>query len=124
MPTFKINHLAVISLPTQDVALTTHFYQEVIGLTRLAQHGHQPAFDLGNGLYLVIVEGQAEARLTAQDRDFPALAFAVDDLDQAVEQLGLHNVEMPWGIQKNPQNRWVKFHDPGGNLIELAQFGT
>jgi hypothetical protein len=34
----------------------------------------------------------------------------------------LHNVELPWGLESNPAGRWVMFHDPAGNLIELVQW--
>jgi predicted enzyme related to lactoylglutathione lyase len=50
------------------------------------------------------------------------IAFAVEDLDSAVERLNHHGVEMPWGVESDSNSRWVMFYDPGGNLIELVQF--
>jgi len=41
----------------------------------------------------------------------------------AIEQLGLHGVEMPWGVESDSVSRWVMLTDPAGNLIELVQFG-
>ncbi|HJW91803.1 MAG TPA: VOC family protein [Anaerolineales bacterium] len=122
MSTFKIEHLAVVSLRTADLPATIHFYRDVIGLTRLAHHGHRPAFDLGNGLFLVIVEAGGEQNHISTSDRFPVLAFAVADLDQAVEHLNRFKIEMPWGIESDLNNRWVQFYDPGGNLIEFAQF--
>ena len=29
---------------------------------------------------------------------------------------------MPWGVEGNSASRWMMFHDPAGNLIELVQF--
>jgi hypothetical protein len=46
----------------------------------------------------------------------------VDDLEAAVDQLRAHQVDLPWGIETDANSRWVMFHDPAGNLIELAQF--
>ncbi len=123
MSTFTVNRLAVISIRTNLVPETVHFYREIVGLASLAHHGHRPAFDLGNGLFLVIIESQEEIIQPAHGSRFPVLAFAVADLDRAVARLQEHNIEMPWGIEVNQQNRWVEFHDPGGNLIEFAQFG-
>ncbi|HET7088874.1 MAG TPA: hypothetical protein VFL17_09505 [Anaerolineae bacterium] len=33
-----------------------------------------------------------------------------------------HRVELPWGIEEDAGSRCVMFHDPAGNLIELARF--
>jgi catechol-2,3-dioxygenase len=116
-------HLAVVSLRTSRLNDTIHFYRDLIGLTVLAHHGHQPAFDLGNRQFLVIVETTDNPPTGSKDTPrFPVLAFAVDNLEEAVNNLQSHQVEMPWGIESNPQNRWVMFYDPGGNLIELAEF--
>ena len=122
MNVFQTDRLAVISLRTKALSATVHFYRDVIGLTRLAHHGHRPAFDLGNGLFLVIVEAGGEQNHISTGDRFPVLAFAVADLDQAVEHLNRFKSEMPWGIEKDLHNRWVQFYDPGGNLIEFAQF--
>lgn len=53
---------------------------------------------------------------------FPIVAFAADDLDAAVDRLRAHGVEMPWGVEEDADSRWVMFHDPAGNLIEVAYF--
>jgi hypothetical protein len=37
--------------------------------------------------------------------------------------LQAHHVELPWGVEARAKDRWVMFHDPGGNLIEFVQFG-
>ena len=113
--------LAVISLWAEDVATAAHFYRDVIGLRLIDHPGDRPHFDLG-GVYLVILKGQPlPPRDPVPDR-FPIVAFAVDDLDAAVERLRMHHVELPWGIEAGADSRWVMFPDPAGNLIELAQF--
>ena len=50
--------LAVVSLWAEDVATTTHFYHDVIGLKLLMHDQHRPHFDLG-GAYLVILKGRS-----------------------------------------------------------------
>jgi len=35
----------------------------------------------------------------------------------------MHQVELSWGIEQDASTRWVMFHDPAGNLLELVQFG-
>jgi hypothetical protein len=49
------------------------------------------------------------------------LAWEVEDLDQAVEHLQAHNVDLPWDIKKGSGTRWVMFFDPAGNLIEFVE---
>jgi catechol-2,3-dioxygenase len=115
--------LAVVSIRTNLLKETIHFYREVIGLTALVHHEHQPAFDLGNNQFLVVLETTGEPPAGSKDTPrFPVLAFSVDNLEEAVKNLQGHQIEMPWGIESNSQNRWVMFFDPGGNLIELAEF--
>ena len=122
MGSFTPDHIAVISLWAEDVPLVAHFYRDVVGLPLIAHHDHRPAFDLGHGCCLVIVEGQpAPAREPGGSR-FPMLAFAVHDLAEAIEQMENHGIELPWGIEAGRAARWIRFYDPGGNLIEFAQF--
>jgi catechol-2,3-dioxygenase len=121
MTSFKPGRLAVISLRAEDVPSVVHFYRDVVGLDLMPHHDHWPAFDL-NGTYLVIVERAPLPDKEAGEPRFPVLAFAVEDLDQAVEHLQAHNVDLPWGIETGRSNRWVMFYDPAGNLIEFAEF--
>lgn len=113
--------LAVISLWAQDVPAATQFYQDIIGLRLLFQHGGRPHFDLG-GIYLVILKGCPQSPLNPTPDRFPVAAFQVKDLDAAVERLHHHHVELPWGIESDANSRWVMFSDPGGNVIELVQY--
>jgi catechol 2,3-dioxygenase-like lactoylglutathione lyase family enzyme len=116
------NKLAVVSIWAEDVATTAHFYRDVIELHLLDHHGGgRPHFDL-NGVYLTILKGRPVPAGDAVPVRFPLLAFAVDDLAAAVARLQTHGVELPWGIEKDEYSRWVMFHDPAGNLIELVQF--
>jgi catechol 2,3-dioxygenase-like lactoylglutathione lyase family enzyme len=113
--------LAVISLWAEDVVAAAHFYRDVIGLKLLMHEQHRPHFDLG-GVYLVILKGRPLPPLEPVPARFPIAAFAVDDLDAAIDRLRTHYVDRPWGVEEDAASRWVMFHDPAGNLIELAQF--
>ena len=115
-----INQIAVVTLWAEDVPKTAHFYRDVLGLALSHHHAGQPHFDLG-GSVLVILQGRPRAAENPVPERFPILAFAVDDLDAALTKLQAHQVELPWGVEENENSRWVMFHDPGGNLIELVQ---
>ncbi len=104
------------------VVNTEIFYRDVIGLRLLPHHDHRPAFELGNGCFLVIIQGKPAQPTESSDSPFPVIAFAVNDLDLAAKHLEKNGVNTPWGIETSSGERWIKFYDPAGNLIELAQF--
>jgi catechol 2,3-dioxygenase-like lactoylglutathione lyase family enzyme len=118
-------HIAVISLWAEDVPAAVHFYRDVVGLSLLPSHSHhseRPHFDL-NGTYVTILQGKPLPAQDAEPACFPLIAFAVDDLESAVERLRAHDVELPWGVEEGVGSQWAIFRDPAGNLVELVQFG-
>lgn len=114
--------LAVVTLWAEDVLRTADFYRDVLGLSLLMMDRGRPHFDLG-GAYLVILPGRPHKLEDSTRARFPLLAFAVHDLDAVIDQLKSQDVEMPWGVEEDSDSRWVMFHDPGGNLLEIAAFG-
>ena len=113
---------AVISVWAEDVAACADFYRGVLGLSMLPHHEERPHFRV-DGIYFLILKGRASAAQEAVPERFPLFALAVDDLDEMVRRLKSHGVQLPWGIEQNRGERWVMFRDPGGNLIEVVQFG-
>jgi catechol-2,3-dioxygenase len=122
MSPIKPEQLAVVSLWAEDVPATVHFYRHVVGLPLLPHHHHPPAFELGPGQYLAIVEGQPALAQKPGGSHFPVLAFAVRDLDEAVQHLQKHDIELVQGIETGASGRWIRLYDPAGNLIEFVQF--
>lgn len=118
-----MTRLAVLSVWAEDVSVCTHFYRDVIGLPMRAQHhGGRPHFDL-DGTFLTILRGKPRPAQDMVPERFPLFALTVEDLDATVLSLHEHGVAMPWDIEQDESARWVMFHDPAGNLIELVQFG-
>ena len=113
--------LAVVSLWTEDLPTTVHFYRDVIGLSLLPHHAGRPHFDL-HGIFLTILKGKPCPAQDAEPKRFPVVAFAVENLDAALARLRAHHVDLPWGVEGDEHSRWVMFHDPAGNLIELVEF--
>jgi catechol-2,3-dioxygenase len=112
---------AVVALWASDVPRATHFYRDVIGLNLMPHHGERPHFDLG-GTYLTILRGLPHPAEDAVPARFPVVAFRVPHLEQAIARLQAAGVPLPWGIQGEASSRWVMFHDPAGNLVELVEF--
>lgn len=113
--------LAVIALWAEDVPAAARFYHEVIGLTPLPHHGQWPHFNLG-GIYLTILQGRPRPAEDAVPSRFPLFALSVVNLQDDIARLEANAVDMPWGIEEDTHSRWVMFHDPAGNLIELVEF--
>jgi catechol 2,3-dioxygenase-like lactoylglutathione lyase family enzyme len=113
--------LHVVSLWAEDLHPTAHFYRDVIGLRLMPHHGDRPHFDLG-GVYMVLVEGKPAVREEGSSDRFPVLTFAVKDLEEAINHLRAHEVDLPWEIEVGHGMRWIMFHDPAGNLIEFVEF--
>jgi catechol 2,3-dioxygenase-like lactoylglutathione lyase family enzyme len=114
--------VAVVTLWAEDVDRTADFYRHVLGLPLLTIDRGRPHFDFGGG-YLVILPGKPHSLENSTQSRFPVLAFAVHNLDEIIHQLASHGVEMPWGVEEDSDSRWVMFHDPGGNLLEVAMMG-
>jgi catechol 2,3-dioxygenase-like lactoylglutathione lyase family enzyme len=114
---------AVVSLWAEDVPTTAHFYRDVLQLHLLPHHGGRPHFEV-DGVYLTILNGKPRPAQDAEPAHFPLFALAVDDLDAALVPLHAHGIDLPWGIEREGQSRWAKFHDPAGNLIELVEFSA
>ena len=112
---------AVIALWAEDTLAAVHFYRDVLGLSLLPHHNGAPHFDV-NGVYLVILEGRALSPQNHEPSRFPLFAISVGDLDERVDRLAKHGIDRPWGIEIDETSRWIMFHDPAGNLIELVQF--
>ena len=70
----------------------------------------------------MIIKGEPIPARGSEPPDFPLIAFAVEDLEQAIERLDAHGIELPWGVEAGAGARWIKFRDPSGNLIEFVQF--
>ena len=119
MSAFKTGKLIVVSLWAMDIPKIMHFYRDVLGLDLLPHHGKQPVFSVGEGIHMMIRAGKP---LPAEDAaPFPVVAFQVANLDQAIEHLQAHGVQMAGEIVTNPSARYIMFSDPAGNLIEIAE---
>jgi catechol 2,3-dioxygenase-like lactoylglutathione lyase family enzyme len=113
---------AVIAIWAEDVAANAHFYRDVLGFELLPHHSSRPHFKV-EGVYLTILKGIPAPAQNADPERFPLFALSVDDLDEMVKRLEKYEVTLPWGVENDVNGRWVMFHDPAGNLIELVQFG-
>ena len=111
--------LAVITIHAENVPETAAFYRDIIGLELLKHHSPDRVnLKMGDDLYLVIVKGKPPIPSIR----FPVIAFRVDNLDSAFDELHSKGVDIPDGIEEDTVSRWIFINDPGGNLVEIAEF--
>jgi catechol 2,3-dioxygenase-like lactoylglutathione lyase family enzyme len=108
-----------VSLNVADVDEASHFYEDVLGLTRLERpdFGFPGAwFDTGRGqIHLLEVDGH-----TAPDGQH--FAFQVDDIEAVVASLVEKGIDIRPPSEGIPgAGRQAFLKDPSGNLIELNQ---
>jgi lactoylglutathione lyase len=124
----SLKSMSIITLFTEDLAGTRDFYEEILGLPVLGDHGDNIVFKLGNVMVnLARVSAAANFGVPTRVADRGAgvrvvLPVAVDDVDAACAELARYGlalldgpVDRPWGV------RTASFTDPAGHIWELAQ---
>ena len=120
--------ITAITLFTEDLAATKHFYQEVFGLPIVFEDNVSAVFNFGNTLVnLLSITAAPEliapaALATANARSRNVLTITVDDVDATCAVLATAGVTLlngpidrPWGI------RTASFKDPSGQIWEIAK---
>ena len=118
MPILGLDH---INIRTADLARTTTFFTEVLGLTV----GWRPAFPFGGAwlyaegkdlVHLVeVARPQAPSRTSSLDH----FAFAIDDYDAAVRTLEAHGMAYEPAVSPEGDIRQVFVTELNGVTIEL-----
>ena len=120
------NQVAVMTVWASPDVLdsTARFYEEVLRLRRVGTSTDHHLFDT-DGTFVVVMEGVLDPP-KAPARRWPMFALTVPDLDVSVEALRTAEVDLAWGIEEygepEPSSRYVMFHDPAGNLIEVVEW--
>ncbi|GGB06410.1 SMU1112c/YaeR family gloxylase I-like metalloprotein [Agarivorans gilvus] len=121
------HHVAIIC---SDYARSKHFYTQILGLKPIAEN-YQPQrnsykLDLalpGGGQIELFAFAEAPPRPSYPEaQGLRHLAFAVDDIEQAVAELRSHNIAVE-ALRVDPytEKRFTFFNDPDGLPLELYQ---
>lgn len=110
-----------------DVDATIAFYRDVLGLAvlerKVSPRGSQLAFlSVPNGEELIeLCSFPASGPVRVQE-DLVHLAFEVDDLDQAIEQLQAKHIPITDGpTQTSSGSRFIFIDAPDGYEVELIE---
>ena len=105
----------VPNLPSADPQRLAAFYQAVLGLQPVMDHG-----------FIVTLAGDASttqmslASEGGSGTPLPALSIEVDDLDSVLERATSHGAAIEYGPMEEPWGvRRVFLRDPAGNLVNV-----
>ena len=106
----------VANISTQDIAQAKRFYQDVLGLDLLMDHGWIQTFGSGTAMSVqvsVASEGGSGTRV-------PDLSIEVDDVDDAFERMKAAGFPIEYGPADEPWGvRRFYVRDPFGKLINV-----
>lgn len=123
----KVHHIALI---VSDYKKSKHFYTEILGLEVLKEtyREHRDSYKLDlalNGQYIIELFSFPDY---VQRRSYPEalglrhLAFAVEDLELAAQELQSHYIKMePIRIDEITGKKFFFFSDPDGLPLEFYE---
>ncbi len=119
--------ISAITLFTEDLAATKHFYRDVFGLPVSYEDDASAVFNFGNTIVNLLTVTAAPELIEPAVVGDPAaeshsqFTIEVDDVDAMCAELTARGVELlngpmnrPWGV------RTASFRDPGGHIWEIA----
>ena len=112
----KVSGFSWVGLSTDDFGRSLRFFRDVIGLEVWVQGEAQAILKTATGQQLEIFgSDEGEKQLTAS----PVVAFEVDDIDAAREELRAAGVELIG--EKGTWNgfSWQYFRSPDGHIFEI-----
>jgi catechol 2,3-dioxygenase-like lactoylglutathione lyase family enzyme len=120
--------IAVVTLFTEDLAVTKQFYQTVFDLSVMFEDDNSAVFKLNN-IMINLLKATAAPELiepatvaTRESGSRFVFTIHVDDVDAKCTELSARGVTLlngpmdrPWGV------RTASFQDPGGHIWEIAK---
>ena len=121
MPTFKVEKINHVGIPTDDRASSIAFFRDLIGLEVI------PHEIEGNPLVWTRTEDGGMVHLIEPRDGNPAgfhVALQVDDIDAALEAINEAGIKITSGPGERANGqRYFFIDDPDGNRIEIATAG-
>ncbi|HET6160345.1 MAG TPA: VOC family protein [Dongiaceae bacterium] len=106
----------VANIDTRNVAAAERFYQDILGLDRLMDHGWIVTY--GSSEKMSVQVGIASEG--GSGTPVPDLSIEVDDLDEALQRMKKAKIEIEYGPADEPWGvRRFYVRDPFGKLINI-----
>ena len=112
----KVKSFSWVGVSTDDFERSMRFFRDLLGLEVWVQGEKQAILKTASGQQLEIFgRDEAEKRRTAS----PVVAFEVDDLQAACEELRVAGVELIGPTGSWNGFAWQYFRSPDGHIFEL-----
>src|SRR3546814_13184086 len=106
----------VANIATEDVARAKVFYQDILGLDLLMDHGWIHTYGSDASMKVQV----SVASEGGSGTDVPALSIEVDDLEEVLIRLNRKNISVvygpvdePWGVRRSEERRvWKECVSP------------
>jgi catechol 2,3-dioxygenase-like lactoylglutathione lyase family enzyme len=112
----QVKSFSWVGVSTDDFERSMRFFRDLLGLEVWVQGDEQAILKTASGQQLEIFgRDEREKQLTAS----PVIAFEVDDLDSAREELRSAGVELIGEIGRWQGYSWQYFRSPDGHIFEI-----
>ena len=112
----KAKSFSWVGVATDDFERSLRFFRDVLGLEPWVRGEEQASLKTASGQQLEIVgRDEREKDLTAS----PVIAFEVDDLDAAREDLLSAGIELIGDVGRWNGFAWQYFRSPDGHIFEI-----
>lgn len=106
----------VANIATEDVAAARRFYQDILGLDLLMDHGWLATYGSAQKMSVQV----SVASEGGSGTPVPDLSIEVDDLDAALERMKRAGIKIEYGPADEPWGvRRFYVRDPLGRLINI-----
>ena len=115
--------LVSFALFVEDVTVSRHFYEDIIGQKVVLDFGENVGYESGLAIWqkkhaLQTIFG----RQVNSGKACEEIYFETPDLDDALEKLQAHDVKFIHGILEQPWGqRVMRFYDPDEHIIEIGE---
>jgi catechol 2,3-dioxygenase-like lactoylglutathione lyase family enzyme len=111
----QVNRI-VANIAVEDVAAATRFYQDILGLDLLMDHGWTATYDSSQNMSVQV----SIASEGGSGTPVPDLSIEVDDLDTALKRMKKAKVAIEYGpVAESWGVRRFYVRDPFGHLINI-----
>jgi predicted enzyme related to lactoylglutathione lyase len=107
-----------VAIPTQDFDRAEAFYGDVLGLERSKRWGDMPAGEFETGSLTIALMQSDAFGMTFSPHSHP-VAFQVDDVEAAREELEEKGVAFAADTMDSGVCHMAHFRDPDGNVLML-----
>ena len=116
--TMTVERVDFVSVPVQDIARATRFYEETLGLPKISGDGGWPEFQLGENVSLYLID-PTNIGATFTGPHTAHIALRVPDVAETRRALEQKGVEFEGDILDTGVCHMAFFHDPDGNALML-----